>query len=172
MSVFSSGADTHLFAGAGDGREQAEEPLVADQSGVLQLSAMLPMSSSAVISMVILVVEDVPAESTGRWPAASPSPARMAEATSTHRDIQTLIRRRCAAAAADGLPCSSPYGPPGCGAPGTRPQLAGRRRFVIRHRNLHFSRPGGAPPETSRDGEEIFPSLQFFSGQAPWKPGA
>ena len=57
---------------------------------------MLPMSSSAVISMVILVVEGMSRLKAHRSLASSqPTPARMAEATSTHRIYRTgLIRRR------------------------------------------------------------------------------
>ena len=171
------GADAHLFAGAGDGREQAEEPLVADQSGVLQLFR----DAAHVVIRGDLNGDlggggDVPAESTQ---VAGQQPAHASQDGRGHQHAQDIQDRVDPAALAPPLRLLGriALAPPRmarlAAAHLGRVPAGGIAVFVIRHRNLHFLAPAVRRRKRPGMGKKSSPPCNFFQRPGSlWKPGA
>ena len=171
------GADAHLFAGAGDGREQAEEPLVADQSGVLQLFR----DAAHVVIRGDLNGDlggggDVPAESTQ---VAGQQPAHASQDGRGHQHAQDIQDRVDPAALAPPLRLLGriALAPPRmarlAAAHLGRVPAGGIAVFVIRHRNLHFLAPAARRRKRPGMGKKSSPPCNFFQRPGSlWKPGA
>ena len=172
------GADAHLFAGAGDGREQAEEPLVADQSGVLQLFR----DAAHVVIRGDLNGDlggggDVPAESTQ---VAGQQPAHASQDGRGHQHAQDIQDRVDPAALAPPplrllgrIALAPPRMARLAAAHLGRVPAGGIAVFVIRHRNLHFLAPAVRRRKRPGMGKKSSPPCNFFQRPGSlWKPGA